>query len=132
MRLHPKYGVNPTIPICFFCGKEQKEIILLGASYKGEAPMKTCLSKHEPCEQCQEYMEMGIILVSVRDTEDRKEQQNPYRTGGWWVVRDEFVKRIFDKKTYEDASKSRFCFITHTAAESLGLFEKGESNEKSQ
>lgn len=39
VRLHPKYGVNPTIPTCFWCGKDKNEIALLGAAYKEEAPM---------------------------------------------------------------------------------------------
>jgi hypothetical protein len=35
MRLHNEYGLNPTIPICFFCGESKDEVALLGANYKG-------------------------------------------------------------------------------------------------
>ena len=30
IRLSKKYGVNPSIPICFWCGQEKNEIALLG------------------------------------------------------------------------------------------------------
>lgn len=30
VKISPKYGVNPTIPCCFFCGKPKNEIALLG------------------------------------------------------------------------------------------------------
>lgn len=30
IELSPKYGVNPTIPVCFWCGKEKNEIALMG------------------------------------------------------------------------------------------------------
>ena len=48
IRLHKKYGLNPTLSTCFYCGKETGEIALLGAAYDGEAPMHLCTSL-EPC-----------------------------------------------------------------------------------
>ena len=30
IKLSEKYGVNPTIPVCFFCGIPKNEIALLG------------------------------------------------------------------------------------------------------
>ena len=30
IRLSPAHGVNPTIPICFWCGNEKNEIALMG------------------------------------------------------------------------------------------------------
>ena len=30
IKLSEKYGVNPTIPVCFFCGMPKNEIALLG------------------------------------------------------------------------------------------------------
>lgn len=32
LRLHSKYGVNPTIPTCFYCCKSKNMLILLGAA----------------------------------------------------------------------------------------------------
>ena len=30
IKISPKYGVNPTIPVCFWCGKQKNEIALMG------------------------------------------------------------------------------------------------------
>ena len=43
LRLHPNHGLNPTIPLCFLCGKEKNEVVLLGSSYKKEAPKNMLL-----------------------------------------------------------------------------------------
>lgn len=34
IKLSPKYGVNPTIPVCFWCGKEKNEIALMGTCWR--------------------------------------------------------------------------------------------------
>lgn len=31
-KLSPKYGVNPTIPVCFWCGEDKNEVIILQAN----------------------------------------------------------------------------------------------------
>ena len=36
IKLSEKYGMNPTIPVCFFCQEEKNEIALLG-KLKGDA-----------------------------------------------------------------------------------------------
>ena len=105
MKLHPKYGVNPTLTTCFICG-ETNEIILVGAHTKkleeagiarsdGEMPMQIGAINKEPCQKCKEYMKQGVILISVRDGESG---DNPYRTGGWVVVKKEAAKKIFGDK----------------------------------
>lgn len=64
-----KHGLNPSIAQCFFCGKDKNEILLLGAAYKEEAPMHMCFN-HEPCDECKKLMEMGVLLISVRNGEN--------------------------------------------------------------
>lgn len=82
--LHPKYGLNPTIPTCILCGKEKGEIALLGRAYKEEAPMHMVLD-FEPCKDCREkYLNSGIMLVEVED--------NKYKA---IVIKEEAFKRIF-------------------------------------
>jgi hypothetical protein len=58
IKLHPKYGVNPTMPVCFLCGKDTGEILLLGAAYKEEAPMKMT-NEEIYCESCQKMLAAG-------------------------------------------------------------------------
>jgi hypothetical protein len=76
IRVHPKYGLNPTLPQCIICGEDTGEIII-GASFKDKngkpcaAPMKCGVVSLEPCPKCREkYLTDGVLLVEVE--EDRK------------------------------------------------------------
>lgn len=69
--LSPKHGLNPTIPVCFFCKEEKNEIVLLGkiSSKRGEdleAP-KHCILDYEPCEKCREQFSQGFLVIEVED-----------------------------------------------------------------
>ena len=79
IQISPKHGVNPTIPICFWCGREKNEIVLMGRIRKKdpvtgkavrgsdiEAPMRACLNS-EPCEECQKVFSQGVLVVEVVD-----------------------------------------------------------------
>lgn len=122
IQVSPKYGVNPMIPRCFFCGKDKNEILLLGKlKDDAEAPHGQIVDE-VPCEQCADYMAQGVIFIEVRDNElDRK---NPYRMGGWAVVREEAIPRMLDANSARDVLKSRVCFIEASAWEMLGIPRK--------
>ena len=62
--LHPEHGVNPTIPVCAYCGKERNEIILLGDAFKNKAPMYSVIDL-EPCEECKSKLAQGITLFAI-------------------------------------------------------------------
>lgn len=64
IRLHREYGLNPTIPVCFWCGEDTGEIALLGSGYKGEAPHKMILN-YQPCPKCMEMFAQGVLFVEV-------------------------------------------------------------------
>ena len=113
IRLHKEFGLNPTITKCFLCGEDKNEIILLGAAYKGRAPMHMCLDT-TPCDKCQGHMKQGIILISVKDGESG---DNPYRTGGWCVVKEEAMLQVTTPKMLE----KRMMFVPDSAWEQLGL-----------
>ena len=136
--LSEKHGLNPAIPVCFFCGEEKKQVLLLGklqhteeSPFGGrvvieddiEAPRKSVWDL-EPCDKCSEYMEQGIILISAREARNKEEQKNPYRTGGWVVLKEEAFKRLFDGM---DAQKrnvilaQRAAFITDETWDAFGL-----------
>jgi len=116
--LSDKHGVNPTIPICFYCGKQRNEVALLGR-LKGdvEAPMHACIDMH-PCDECLEFMKQGVILISVRNDSD---PQNPYRTGGFVVISDEAIKRIFNEGSSEQILQSRFAFVDDETWDKVGI-----------
>lgn len=102
IKISPKYGVNPTIPICFFCREEKNEIALLGKiGGRGkdlEAPHKMILD-YEPCEECKKKMATGITLIEVTTTPNTDNQpeiaQNAYPTGNWLVVKEDYIRNNF-------------------------------------
>lgn len=48
--------------------------------------------------------------------------ENPYRTGGWIVVRDQFIQgAIRQEFTRESILKARFAFVPDTVWDRLGL-----------
>lgn len=116
--LSPKHGVNPMMVSCFICGQDTGELALLGR-LKGDAqaPHRASLDR-APCEKCKEHMAKGIILISVRDGESG---DNPYRTGGWAVVKEEAVKRIAPPGLVDDICRHRMAFVPDAAWDSLGL-----------
>lgn len=119
IKVSQKYGVNPAIPICFFCNEPKNEIILAGRLPGDEEAPKNVVWDMEPCDKCKGYMEQGVLLISVKNGE---KGNNPYRTGGWVVVKDEAVANIFGKDTA--ALKYRMAFIEDEAWDKIGLPRK--------
>ena len=108
--LSPKYGVNPTIPICFMCGKPKNEIALLGRIGDGrkgedfEAP-RYMLLDYNPCDECAAHMRLGVTMLEVQSTPLTPKQppiQNGlYPTGRWCVLKKEAAARIFGEEKAE-------------------------------
>jgi len=104
--LSPKYGVNPTIPVCFWCGEEKNEIALLGRIGNGrrhedfEAPMHMVLD-YEPCDKCGHNMSLGFTLMEATDkpnsTTSMQIQSGVYPTGRYVVLKREAAVRIFGR-----------------------------------
>lgn len=101
IKISEKYGLNPTIPCCFFCGEQKDEIALLGHigdRRKGEdieAPRSAILD-YEPCENCKKKFSLGVLVIEV--TSDQPKDMRPaiskdptgakvYPTGNYVVVR---------------------------------------------
>lgn len=109
LRLHPEFGVNPTVVQCFFCGEDKNELALLGAGYKGQAPRHMCLN-YEPCDECKKKMDMGIALIECaqRPPDNRPAiQEGLYPTGNWMVITEDAARRLFN----HDTSKHRKAFV---------------------
>lgn len=74
--LSPKHGLNPTIPVCAWCGEAKNEVALLG-KIKGtddaQAPMH-CVLDYEPCEHCKEKWSQGVVVL-----EATTRRPTPYR-----------------------------------------------------
>lgn len=127
LQLSEKHGVNPSITQCFVCMKEVG--LALFGKMKGdvEAPRKVCLPDDPPCEECSNLMEQGVILISV-DESKSPDLQNPWRTGGWVVVRDDFIERVVQPDTLKDSIlNKRMAFIPDEAWDMIGL-PRGEEH----
>lgn len=99
IRLHREHGLNPTISQCYWCGSDKNEILLLGASYKGEAP-RYMVANYEPCDVCKNGMAQGVTLMEAVKKPTFKNQQEMqegvYPTGRWCVITTEAFARIFN------------------------------------
>lgn len=105
IRLSPKYGVNPTIPVCFWCGKERGEIALMGHIGDGrkhedlEAP-KYMVIDFEPCEECQRNMALGFTVMEATSRPNSHSnvemQKGVYPTGRFVVMKTEAAHRVFN------------------------------------
>lgn len=95
IRLHKDHGLNPTMSVCIVCGEDTGEIALLGAGYKGEAPMRM-VTGIEPCEKCRaKYLSVGVLLVEMEERFEPKKHIAP--TGRVTVLKDEAFTRIFEQ-----------------------------------
>lgn len=117
MRLHAKHGLNPTMAICFWCG-ETREILLLGASYEGEAP-REMLTDYEPCDNCKSLMDGGVTLLEVSEAPKMEGlkpiQDRYYPTGRWMVIKEEAVSRVFNKDSADIALKAKKALVDQEA-----------------
>lgn len=119
IRLSEKYGVNPSVAICWICGADNGEVILAGRMKNdAEAPRRAVWDKY-PCAECRTFMEQGIIFVSVMDG---SEGNNPCRTGKFAVIREDAVRRMVTPAELRDAIiKKRVAFVPDSAWARLGL-----------
>ena len=93
--LHPKYGVNATLPTCIVCGKDTGEVALLGNAYKGEAPMHMVIGV-EPCGECREkYLKEGVMLVEANMEISKSGKPHYKPTGNLMIIKESAFSRIF-------------------------------------
>jgi hypothetical protein len=137
--------LQPAIPKCYFCCEDKNEVLIdtrlrhITQHKMGELHGKVLDST--PCQKCSDIMELAVILITIDPEKSEPNWNippsnlpknsnwlpNPYRTGGWFGVSDDFVKRVFDPQFQNFALANRFMFIEHDAAEQLGLFEAAKT-----
>lgn len=96
--LSPKYGLNPCIPVCMYCGKEKNELRLFGrvrskkyARDDIEMPMSAVLDTI-PCDSCAEKFSTGVICTEVFPVDNEEQKKHPKPTGRYFVVNPECFK----------------------------------------
>ena len=125
INLHPKYGLNPTVCTCFWCGEDTGELALLGAAYPGGAPGRMVMN-YEPCPACKEQFAKGITLI---ETTTRPREGQPaidgtnYPTGRIVVITEEAARRIFDGTFAARVLRARKVLIDSATWPLFGLAE---------
>lgn len=123
--LHPKYGVNATVPQCFWCGQDKNEVALLGAGYKGEAP-RTMVIDYDPCAACEDRWAQGVVVIEATHEPNGQGQQPavgsiyPTPTGRYFVVTEEAVDKLFQPdKVREKVRRHRKAWLEPEAFNKL-------------
>lgn len=106
IKLSPKYGINPSLSDCFFCGKT-KHLFMFGKIGKGktdiEAPQHA-IYDYEPCDECKKLWEGKTVVIGCV-TEQPADKRAPivrskdgdlYPTGSYLVMEREAIKKIFN------------------------------------
>ena len=105
---------------CYYCGQEKG--VLLDTRLKETLPKAGGVFNNVPCDKCQEWMKQGVILISVKDGE---EGENPYRTGGFCVVKEDALLEVAATlgavEAMERVVKNRVGFIHDSVWQALGL-----------
>jgi len=112
---------------CFYCGEDYK--ILINKFPKNKKSIKAIKAAHgkvvdtEPCQKCAEHMKQGIIIIAV-DKNKTTNPKNPYRTGGWFVVKENLIRNIVkNKDTVKSVIKRRVAFIEDKALREVGFYK---------
>lgn len=113
IKISPKHGLNPTIPVCFWCGKQKNEIALMGCMKDDIEAPKNMVLDYVPCEECQSHMAMGVAVLEASDhpnTEGQPPmQKGVYPTSRFVVVTTECADRVFS--TYAPWSEGNKVFV---------------------
>jgi hypothetical protein len=151
IRLSEEHGVNPAIPKCFFCMKDKNELILAGRLRDDAEAPRNMVWDMGPCDECDALMSQGVLMISVADGEMEKEDRklelaradfereygykseswkrknfnhmpNPYRTGGWVVVRDRVITDMVQpEELAQQILDARWTFVPDEVWDLLGL-----------
>jgi hypothetical protein len=126
--VHPKYGLNPTLGICFWCGKEDGTIGLLGWNKGKEAP-RHAICTLDPCPKCKANMDLGIVVIEATPYQQYawqvEVQEKSFPTGRWCVIkRDASFWNCINEPMRSNVLKQGKCFFTPDLYEGFGFAPK--------
>lgn len=122
---------------CFFCGKGNE--ILLDRRLKDISALHDKVRNMNPCNECQELMNKGIILIGIDEEksdqgwsvppvslEQRKSWiPNPYRSGAFVAITEQAFERLINEPSLvEYGKKHRWMFIEHKALVHMGAIKE--------
>jgi len=118
IKISPKHGLNPSVTVCFFCGKSVGVAICGHLKGDQEAPRTMMSYPEEACDECKDWMTKGIYLVGIdpERSDPKKGLNGFYRSGQCTVVSEEAFRRLFDggAEAVKFGLKHRWTFIDGT------------------
>lgn len=139
IKISPKHGLNPCIPICVFCGKEKDEVAIMG-KLKGDAKApRSAIIDYQPCDECLANWAQGVALIKVTTMQPEnnlpplieKDGKKLYPTAQYYVIKPEAAKRCFDIDASAGAvimmDEDAFDTFTSDAKKAGVLDDKGEA-----
>lgn len=135
IKVSKKHGINPTIPICFWCGKDKNEIVLLGKLPGDvEAPSHMWVpGDYEPCNECAELRNQGITIVEASKNPIYGEGQPPYYgyfpSGRHFIITDDGARRLFTEPMISRLIEKRMGFVDKETMDILSKRIGGEGAE---
>jgi len=133
VRLSKKHGLNPTIPVCYFCGRAKNEVALLGAAGdkiakamgrdSGEMPMHACIDRN-PCEECEKLMKDNILFIIVKDGCTNADELD--KRIACAAIPEDIVKKSINADVLDDILGPRVLCMSETDAKQIGVLR----NEK--
>lgn len=101
IKISPRFGVNPTIPVCFWCGNEKNEVALMGYLRNDTEAPRNAVIDYTPCEECCTQMKRGFLVIAAtrepNGVTDMPLSDGVFPTGKWSVIKHEVAKRLFGK-----------------------------------
>jgi len=133
IKLHPEHGVNASLGVCFWCGEEDGNILLLGLNGGKQAPRRTIVG-YEPCDKCKPKMDSGILLMEARRDEPwvlggtpmaEQDGAKIYPSGRWAVITPEAAKEFFHGTIVDKILAEGRTFVDTEAWDVLGFDKIG-------
>lgn len=111
--------IGVAMALCYFCN-EPSHIIMNTRLGPGRAAQVEKMHKKivdmTPCQKCEDFMKRGIIVIGI-DEElsdpgwENEDMPNPYRSGQWLVVTEDFIKRNVTGPLLAQVLNNRFVFV---------------------
>lgn len=126
-----KTGLNPTIPLCYYCGKQKNQIMLTGLAGErwarkngiSDGMMPMCVYFEGDLEPCDECKKIGISIAECVSDDDRS------LTNFRCVMKEEAFKRMFANAPFlEEVLKKRVMLVPREALERMGFHEILQKN----
>jgi hypothetical protein len=72
------------------------------------------------CDECLKASKSASFFITV-DESKSEDKNNPWRTGGIFLVKNSAIKKAVDKEQAEDIIKHRACYIDDETAKQMGF-----------